>query len=1258
MDAAITYSKSRSLSARKNSGFNKAGLADSAVFATDGQRNWIVQYGHRIREKLIPSSIDHSELLTRFAILVLFSSLFLLAMPPAHADGNCPMLIGPTNQSDNDGDGIGDVCDNCISVPNSDQRDTNADGFGNICDADLDGDLLVNLSDFSMFRAAFGTTGPDADLDGDGQVNLSDFSIFRAMFGSVPGPSGLTPKVDNTRPVADAGSDQTVTIGATVRLDASAATDLDGDPLNYLWTLTATPIGSVAVLSNFNALMPTFTADLVGDYVVTLTVFDGTATSTPDTVFVSTTNVPPVAHAGLNQSANISDIITLDGSTSTDIDGDPLTYQWTMDAIPAGSGATLSDPTAIQPDFQVDLLGEYVSSLIVNDGSADSAPDIVTITTGNAPPVADAGPDQSVTVSNLVQLDGTGSIDDNNDPLSYLWSLPNIPAGSSTSLDNPALPSPSFTIDVPGTYIGQLIVNDATADSEPDTVVFTTGNVRPVANAGPDQTGVFVGDTVLLDGNGSSDADGDNLNYQWSITSQPENSAAILLNAQNITPVFTADQTGFYVFQLIVNDTVLDSAPTTMTLQVDPPAPLSITLDAPVDQLFTNQSSINFTGSLSHAATLTINNRSVSVQADLTFNHPVTLQQGLNSVTLQATDAVNSLVTLSRQITLDTAPPAVANTGFITVNLPDTTGVTTITGEAGSVEAFAQVVITNLRSGEVTLVTADSNGSFSAQLNGQAADSYSLVVRDAAGNQSAAENVNDGSQSGSLPPDPASIAPALDPTISTSHLAATAFLYSGTNPIQTGVAPNTIEIKRSAVIRGKIKDNQGQALSGVTITIKNHPEFGQTLSRSDGGFDMAVNGGGLLTINYDKDGYLPLQRQINAPWNDYAIVDDVVMIQLDSRVTSVNLSNNAQAFQVAQGNPVTDVDGTRQATILFPQGTTATMTLADGTVQALTTLNVRATEYTVGDNGPAAMPGPLPPQSAYTYAVELSVDEAIAAGASRVDFNQPLPVYVDNFLGFPAGEIVPAGWYDREKSAWIPSDNGLVIDILAINNGLAELDVDGSGTAADAAALTALGISDAERTRLATLYTAGNSIWRIPVSHFTPWDYNWPWGPPLDATSPPPPPVPDLPLPDEDEECVTGCIIQPLSQSLGEHLPVIGTTFNLSYQSERMSGNVAARSLNIPISGTTVPASLLGIDLTITIAGQVIRKSFPTTANQSYRFVWDGKDVYGRSVAQAEAIIKIDYIILLRGISRVLLVVLVPMQGGLVFWLAVAPPQR
>ncbi len=475
----------------------------------------------------------------------------------------------------------------------------------------------------------------------------------------------------------------------------------------------------------------------------------------------------------------------------------------------------------------------------------------------------------------------------------------------------------------------------------------------------------------------------------------------------------------------------------------------------------------------------------------------------------------------------------------------------------------------------------------------------------------------------SLPPDPSLVATPVDKTVASMLATTTAFIYSGSNPIQTGVIPGTIEPKRAAVLRGKVLGRDSTPLSGVTITVLNHPEFGQTLSRADGAFDMVVNGGGYLTLDYNKEGYLPAQRQINTPWQDFAHASDVVLVALDSKVTAVDL--NANTLQVAQGNPVTDTDGTRTATILFPAGSQATMTLADGSTQPLTTLHVRATEYTVGPNGPQSMPGALPPTSGYTYAVEMSVDEAVAAGAKDVQFNQPVPVYIDNFLNFPVGGIVPLGYYDRVKAAWIPSANGRVIKILSIAGGLAELDTNGDGTPDDAVQLATLNITDAERAQLATLYAAGTTLWRVSVTHFTPWDCNWPYGPPPDAT-PPRQPDPENDKPEDDPDCQGGSIIECQNQILGERLSVTGAPFSLNYRSDRVPGR-KNNKVDIPLSGASVPASLRRIELEVSIAGRQFNQTFPVTPNQSYTFEWDGKDAYGRNLQGNQPVnIRVGYV--------------------------------
>ena len=113
---------------------------------------------------------------------------------------------------------------------------------------------------------------------------------------------------------------------------------------------------------------------------VSLTVNDGTLGSAADTVTISTINVAPVADAGDDQSVSMGDAVTLEGSGSTDADGNSLTYAWAFTTKPSGSSATLDNPASINPTFTPDVEGTYVVSLMVNDGTVNSAPDTVTIT--------------------------------------------------------------------------------------------------------------------------------------------------------------------------------------------------------------------------------------------------------------------------------------------------------------------------------------------------------------------------------------------------------------------------------------------------------------------------------------------------------------------------------------------------------------------------------------------------------------------------------------------------------------------------------------------------------------------------------------------------------------------------------------------------------------------------------------------------------------------------------------------------------------
>src|SRR5258706_550171 len=344
------------------------------------------------------------------------------------------------------------------------------------------------------------------------------------------------------------------------------------------------------------------------------------------------------------------------------------------------------------------------------------------------------------------------------------------------------------------------------------------------------------------------------------------------------------------------------------------------------------------------------------------------------------------------------------------------------------------------------------------------------------------------------------------------------------------------------------------------------------------------------------------------------------MVAVDPAVTAIDFS---APVQVARGTAVTDGDGTRRATLLFKQGTQATLVMPDGSQQPLASINVRATEFTVGSKGAQAMPAPLPPASAYTYAAEFSADTAIAVGAREVRFSQPVPFYLENFLGFPVGMAMPRGFYDRSKAAWMPSQNGRVGKIVTVTGGLANLDITGDGIADDA---SSLGVDDAERGRLAALQSAGQELWRVPVTHFRPWDANSPslvppgGGPKIapigggggggsgsseeDAKK------------DKDNPCERpgGSMLECENQTLGERIAVTGTGLTLNYRSDRVGGRAASRQLVIPLSGDTVPQSLAVIRLRVHVAGQVFEDSFPPTPNQQTSFTWDGKDAYGRTV--------------------------------------------
>jgi serine protease len=187
-------------------------------------------------------------------------------------------------------------------------------------------------------------------------------------------------------------------------------------------------------------------------------------------------NVAPVANAGAAQNVATRAVVTLNGSTSSDANGDPLTYNWVLTSKPTGSVAVLSGASTASPVFTADVAGTFVVTLLVSDGKATSAPATVTITAVaaavNVAPVANAGPNQTAVTAALVRLDGRASADANGDPLTFTWALVK-PPGSTATLADAKTSTPSFTPDLVGIYAAGLVVSDGKLNSAAVSVLIT-----------------------------------------------------------------------------------------------------------------------------------------------------------------------------------------------------------------------------------------------------------------------------------------------------------------------------------------------------------------------------------------------------------------------------------------------------------------------------------------------------------------------------------------------------------------------------------------------------------------------------------------------------------------------------------------------------------------------------------------------------------------------------------------------------------------
>ena len=422
------------------------------------------------------------------------------------------------------------------------------------------------------------------------KTNGAQILVFRLVANdggsdSAPGDVAFTIPA-NIGPTANAGSPQSVAGGSSVSLDGSASTDGDGDTLTYQWTQTG---GPAVTLAGDTTLTPSFTAPprAIGQQTLTFSLVanDGHVNSAADSVdIIIPANQPPVANAGNTQNVAGGAAVSLDGSASSDPDGDPLNFFWTQIS---GPPVTLTGSNSATPSFVAPASTSNVQTLVFRltvadpfDASNSSTVDI--IIAANQPPIADAGPDQSVAGNSNVTLDGSGSSDPEGDPINYSWVQTGGPA---VTLNNSSSVGPNFAAPAGNatnqTLTFQLTVNDNTSrpvgggnliagpSPQQDTVEVTIlANNPPVADAGTDQGPIDSGQTVALDGTASSDPEDDNLTYSWT---QISGTQVSLTGGTGATPNFVAPLVNGnedLVFQLVVNDGQADSPPDTVRVSI------------------------------------------------------------------------------------------------------------------------------------------------------------------------------------------------------------------------------------------------------------------------------------------------------------------------------------------------------------------------------------------------------------------------------------------------------------------------------------------------------------------------------------------------------------------------------------------------------------------------------------------------------------------------------------------------------------------
>jgi O-glycosyl hydrolase len=277
-------------------------------------------------------------------------------------------------------------------------------------------------------------------------------------------------------------------VPSTTTLSASA-TDPERDLLSYTWSVTSQPDDANVSLSSPNSATTAATGlTVAGEYIFTVAISDGLNVVTRDVAFnVFADNQPPYV---LDVHNRLPVMVTLPANSTQlrcaglDLEGDPLSYRWTLISQPAGASVSLAAPTATNCQVTgMTVAGDYVFRIEVSDPTHTVVQELtvpVYPPNPSAPVISNAiaSPATIILPDDMTRLSANTS-DADGDPLSHWWSVKSKPAGSSPVFSAQSSPSTNVTgLTAAGTYIFTLSVVDRTKFSKRDVTVTVMDHAR------------------------------------------------------------------------------------------------------------------------------------------------------------------------------------------------------------------------------------------------------------------------------------------------------------------------------------------------------------------------------------------------------------------------------------------------------------------------------------------------------------------------------------------------------------------------------------------------------------------------------------------------------------------------------------------------------------------------------------------------------------------------------------------------------------